>query len=67
MLPDKLNFLSEFEKFYQGLAKDIKEGIYGEKDFYILVGAKIKRMDWRRKNKRVLLNKMNKNRLKRQV
>ncbi|MBA7642310.1 hypothetical protein ES703_50000 [subsurface metagenome] len=65
MLPDKLNFLGEFEKFYQGLVKDIKEGIYGEKDFYIFIGAKIKRMDWRRRNKKVLLNKRNKNRPKR--
>jgi len=55
MLPEKLNFLNEFDRFYQGLVRDIKENRYSEKNFYLIIGAKSKSMDRERLNK---LNKV---------
>jgi len=55
MVPERLNFLSEFDKFYQDLVRDIKENRYSEKDFYLIMGAKSKSMDRERLNR---LNKV---------
>ena len=45
MLPEGLNFLTEFDKFYQELVSDIKEAIYTEQKFYMIIIAKVKAMN----------------------
>jgi len=60
MCPDRLSFLTEFDRFYQDLVKDIKEGRFNERDFYLIIGAKSKSMNRKRRERRerkVLLNK----------
>ena len=55
MLPERLNFLSEFDKFYNSLVSDLKQERYNEAEFYLIITAKSKAMDWERLNK---LNKV---------
>jgi len=57
MPPDRLSFLSEFDRFYQGLANDIKAGRYSEGDFYLIIPAKIKSMDRVRREKLIKSSK----------
>ena len=63
MLPEGLNFLTEFDRFYQDLVKDIKEGRFNERDFYLIIDAKSKSMNRERRERRekkerkVLLNR----------
>ena len=45
MYPDRMNFLIEFDKFYQELVSDIKEAIYTEPEFYMIIIAKAKAMN----------------------
>ena len=45
MCPDRLSFLTKFDKFYQELVSDIKEAIYNEPEFYMIIIAKAKAMD----------------------
>jgi hypothetical protein len=45
MLPERLSFLSEFDRFYQGLVRVIKEDRYNERDFYLIIIAKAKSMN----------------------
>ncbi len=52
MRPEGLNFLTEFDRFYQDLVKDIKEGIFNERDFYLIIGAKSKSMNRERRERR---------------
>lgn len=52
MLPDRLNFLSEFDRFYQGLVNDIKEDRYNERDFYLIITAKAKSMNQERNGRK---------------
>lgn len=51
MIPEELSFLNEFDKFYRNLARDIKEGRYSERDFYLIIRAKVKAMDRERREK----------------
>ena len=57
MIPEKLDFLSRFDIFYQVIVKAAKEGKLDEKDFYIIIGAKCKTMNRERRERKVLLNK----------
>ena len=44
MYLDRLNFLSEFDNFYQALVRDLKENKYNEAEFYLIIIAKVKAM-----------------------
>lgn len=56
MLPEKLNFLSEFENSYNKLVLAVKEDKYNEQEFYLIVAAKVKAMDRERRKKLTRLN-----------
>ena len=45
MLPEKLEFLSRFDSFYQGIVNDVKEEKINEADFYMIIKAKAKAME----------------------
>lgn len=60
MLPEKLNFLNEFENFYNKLVLDIKENKYNEQEFYLIVAAKVKAMDRERRERIIKLNERSK-------
>jgi len=45
MCPDRLSFLTKFDKFYQALVRDLKENKYNEAEFYLIIIAKFKAMD----------------------
>ena len=51
MLPNRLVFLSEFEKFYNNLVLNLKENKYNEQEFYLIMAAKIKSMDRARRER----------------
>ena len=51
MLPERLNFLSEFDNFYNSLVLDLKEDRYNEAEFYLIITAKSRAMDRERLNK----------------
>jgi len=53
MLPERLNFLNRFDNFYQVMINAVKEEKLNERDFYIIIGAKVKSMD---RERRELLN-----------
>lgn len=53
MLPERLKFLNRFNNFYQVIVNAIKENKIDERDFYIIIGAKVKSMNQER---RELLN-----------
>ena len=55
MLPERLNFLSEFDNFYNKLVLDLKEDKISESDFYMIIKAKIKSME-RKKRNEVIIN-----------
>lgn len=50
MLPEKLNFLREFDNFYQAMVNAMKEDKINERDFYIIIGAKCKTMNQKRRD-----------------
>lgn len=50
MLPERLNFLSEFDNFYNKLVLDLKENKITEADFYMIIKAKIKSMERKKRN-----------------
>jgi len=52
MCTDRMDFLIEFDKFYQELVNDIKEARYTEQDFYLIITAKAKAMDRERLNQK---------------
>ena len=52
MYPDRLSFLTKFDKFYQALVRDLKENKYNETEFYLIIIAKAKAMDRARREKR---------------
>jgi len=45
MVPERLNFLNRFDKFYQAIINKVKEDEISESDFYILIRAKCKNMN----------------------
>ena len=51
MLPDRLEFLSRFDSFYQMLIEQIKQDKLNERDFYAMIKAKAKTMDQERREK----------------
>jgi len=52
MYPDKLSFLTKFDKFYQALVRGLKENKYNGTEFYLIIIAKAKAMDRARRGKR---------------
>ena len=52
MLPERLNFLDRFDNFYQVIVNAVKEDKINERDFYIIIGAKIKSMNQERREKK---------------
>lgn len=53
MLPERLKFLKRFDNFYQVMVNAVKEDKINERDFYIIIGAKVKSMN---RERRELLN-----------
>jgi len=51
MIPDRLNFLDRFDRFYQVMVKAVKEDELNERDFYIIMGAKAKSMNQERRER----------------
>lgn len=45
MCPNRMDFLNEFDRFYQELVNDIKEARYTEQNFYLIIIAKAKAMN----------------------
>ena len=52
MIPDRLSFLTKFDKFYQALVRVLKENEYSEVEFYLIIIAKVKAMDRERLNQK---------------
>ena len=57
MVPENLEFLNRFDRFYQVIVNAIKEEKLTERDFYIIIGAKCRSMNQERREKTLLLNK----------
>ena len=58
MLPNRLNWLSKFNKFYNVLIEQAKTNIINEHEFMMLIAAKAKSMGKEAKyRKNLLLNK----------
>lgn len=51
MVPERLEFLNGFDKFYQGLVRDVKENRVTEADFYMILGYKCKALDRERRER----------------
>ena len=51
MLPEKLEFLNRFDNFYQVIVNAVKENKADERDFYIIIGAKVKSMERERRER----------------
>ena len=49
MVPERFNFLSRFDKFYQVIVNSIKENKINESDFYSLIRTKCKNMERERR------------------
>jgi len=56
MIPDRLKFLERFDRFYHVMVKAVKEDELNERDFYIIMGAKVKSMNQERRERTLLLN-----------
>ncbi len=57
MCPDRLSFLTKFDKFYQALVRDLKENKYNEVEFYLILIAKVKAMDRERLSQKKTIGK----------
>lgn len=57
MMPERLEFLNRFDNFYQVMINALKEDKLNERDFYLIIGAKVKAMNQERREKILLLNK----------
>jgi hypothetical protein len=51
MLPEKLEFLNKFDRFYRVIINDVKEGKINEAEFYMVIGAKCKAMERERRER----------------
>ena len=51
MVPERLEFLNEFDKFYEMLIEQAKTKAINEAEFYLVVGAKVKAMDRERRER----------------
>ena len=54
MVPERNEFLKQFDIFYKGLVKDIKQEKITEADFYMIIKAKVKAMDRERREEVVI-------------
>ena len=52
MYPDRLSFLTKFDKFYQEIIKLAKEDKINEPAFYMIITAKAKAMNRERPNQK---------------
>ena len=52
MLPERLEFLNRFDKFYQVLVNSLREKKINERDFYLLIRTKAKDMDRERRERK---------------
>ncbi len=52
MIPDRLSFLTKFDKFYQELINLVKEDKINEPDLYPITTANVKAMDRERLNQK---------------
>lgn len=52
MCPDRLNFLTKFDKFYQELISLVRGDKINEPEFYMIITAKAKAMNRERLNKK---------------
>jgi len=52
MCPDRLSFLTKFDKFYQELINSVKEDKINEPEFYMIIIAKAKAMDRERRDQK---------------
>jgi len=52
MCPDRLSFLTKFDKFYQELINLAKEDKINEPEFYMIIIAKAKAMDRERRDQK---------------
>jgi len=57
MVPERLNFLDRFNNFYQVIVNAAKEDKVNERDFYLIISAKVKSMNQERREKNLLSNK----------
>ncbi len=53
MLPDRLNFLERFDIFYWVVVNAVKEDKLNERDFYLIISAKIKSMNQERRERKL--------------
>lgn len=51
MLPDRLNYLNRFDKFYKVLIEQAKTNNLNENEFYLVTIAKLKAMSRERREK----------------
>ena len=51
MLPEKLEFLNRFDNFSRVIINAVKEDKLNERDFYLIITAKVKSMDQERREK----------------
>ena len=51
MVKDKLKYLDSFDKFYQMLVDQVKKEKINERDFYMIIGAKVKSMNQERRER----------------
>ena len=51
MIPERLNFLNRFDNFYQAIENAVKENKVNERDFYLVIGAKVKSMNQERRER----------------
>ena len=52
MYPDRLSFLTKFDKFYQEIINLAKEDKINEPEFYMIITAKAKAMNRERLNQK---------------
>ena len=51
MLPERLEYLNRFDKFYGVMINAVKEDKVNERDFYALIKAKCKSMEKERRER----------------
>jgi len=51
MVPERMKFLDRFDSFYRVIANAIKENKVTERDFYLIIGAKVKSMNQERRER----------------
>ena len=54
MIKEKLKYLDSYDKFYHMLVDQVKEKKINERDFYMIIKAKVKAMDRERREKVVI-------------